>query len=83
LLVFNAVVTDTRAARAAAAEEVAATLEITPEQVLSSPYYMIGSVDQMVDALLELRQQHGISYISVFGRDMEAFAPVVARLAGS
>jgi hypothetical protein len=36
----------------------------------------------MVDDLLELRQRHGISYISVFGRDMEAFAPVVARLAG-
>jgi len=82
LLVFNAVVTDSRAARANAAEELAATLEITPEQVLSAPYYMIGSVDQMVEDLIELRQRHGISYISVFGRDMEAFAPVVARLAG-
>jgi probable F420-dependent oxidoreductase len=83
LLVFNAVLTDTRAAQAAAAEELAATLEITPEQVLSSPYYMIGSVEQMVDDLLELRQRHGISYISVVGRDVETFAPVVARLTGS
>jgi len=82
LLVFNAVVTDSRAARANAAEELAATLEITPEQVLCAPYYMIGSIDQMVEDLLELRHRHGISYISVFGRDMETFAPVVARLAG-
>ena len=31
----------------------------------------------------ERRERYGISYLTVFERDMEAFAPVVARLAGT
>jgi hypothetical protein len=42
---------------------------------------MIGSVDQIVETLQERRERYGISYITVFG-DIDAFAPVVARLAG-
>jgi hypothetical protein len=42
----------------------------------------VGSVDSIVDKLLELRERFGISYVSVFPQDTEAFAPVVARLAG-
>jgi probable F420-dependent oxidoreductase len=41
-----------------------------------------GSTDEMCDTLLRRRQQLGISYLMVGDELMEAFAPVVARLAG-
>ncbi len=50
--------------------------------MLACPYFLIGSIEQIVDDLQALRERHGISYIEVFPHDMEAFAPVVARLAG-
>jgi hypothetical protein len=34
------------------------------------------------EQVLTNRERFGFSYISVFERDMEAFAPVVERLAG-
>jgi hypothetical protein len=52
------------------------------EQILASPYYLIGSVDTIIEKLLEQRERHQISHISVFEWDTAAFAPVVARLAG-
>jgi hypothetical protein len=42
----------------------------------------IGSVDHVVEELLARRARYGISYLQVFESDMEAFAPVVDRLAG-
>jgi len=33
--------------------------------------------------LLARREQYGISYITVFEKDMEVLAPVIERLAGS
>lgn len=38
----------------------------SPGAVLASPYYLIGSVDAMVDQLLEQRERYDISYILVF-----------------
>jgi hypothetical protein len=35
------------------------------------------------ETLRERRERYGISYLTVFERDMEAFAPVVAQLAGT
>jgi hypothetical protein len=67
----------------AAAEELARASGVTPEHVLASPYYLVGSIDGIVERLVTLREQYGVSYYSVFPRDVEAFAPVVARLAGS
>jgi hypothetical protein len=64
------------------AEEVARARGLTPEQVLASPYYLIGSVDALAERLRALRERHGISHLSVMPPDVGAFAPVVARLAG-
>lgn len=55
---------------------------VTPEQVLADPYLLIGTVEQMVETLQRRREQFGISYFQVFFQDLEAFAPVVVRLAG-
>lgn len=47
-----------------------------------SVHVLIGSVDQIVDELLARREAYGFSYIQVIEHQLEAFAPVVARLAG-
>lgn len=73
--------------REQAAQFIAATMapnipDLTPEVILSVPYLLIGSVDQICADLLARREQFGISYITIYERSMEALAPVVARLAG-
>ncbi len=41
------------------------------------------STEQAVAHLLELRERYGFSYLQVYAGQMENFAPVVARLAGT
>ena len=56
---------------------------VTGEQVLDMPYYLIGSADHIIEKLKMLREQYHISYFVVADdRDFDAFAPIVARLAG-
>ena len=42
-----------------------------------------GSVVEIVDDLVARREKLGFSYVIVGGPDIAAFAPVVARLAGT
>jgi alkanesulfonate monooxygenase SsuD/methylene tetrahydromethanopterin reductase-like flavin-dependent oxidoreductase (luciferase family) len=77
VLIWEVAVTDNPRA---AAEAIAAKRSRPVDQVLESPYFLIGSIDAIVDKALELRERHGVSYISVFPSDTETFAPVVARL---
>jgi probable F420-dependent oxidoreductase len=53
-----------------------------PRTLAAHPNVLVGSVAQMVDHLEQRRERLGLSYISVNGKDADAFAPVVARLAG-
>lgn len=55
---------------------------ITPEDVLDSVQFLIGTEDQIIETLQERRERLGISYVQVLVGDMEKFAPIVARLAG-
>jgi probable F420-dependent oxidoreductase len=48
-----------------------------------SPFAVSGSIEEMCEQLLGLRERLGISYVTVPDDLMEAFAPVVERLAGS
>ena len=79
LLIQSVVITDDRRS---GAEALAAGRPRPAEHFLGSPYHLIGSVDEIVDTLLQQRERYGISYYSVFPEDTRAFAPVVARLAG-
>jgi probable F420-dependent oxidoreductase len=79
LLIWAVVITDHRQAEA---ERIAARTQRPVEQILDSPYYLVGTVDAIVEKLLEQRERHRISHISIFQSDTTAFAPVVARLAG-
>jgi probable F420-dependent oxidoreductase len=56
---------------------------LSEDDVLDSPHIFIGTVDQMVEKMLGLRERFGISYIMIPDDAMEAFAPVVERLAGN
>ena len=55
---------------------------LTPDDVLASPYVLVGTVDQMVDELRARRERWGISYVTTHEPFIEALAPIVARLAG-
>ena len=57
--------------------------DVTVEQYLASPYALIGSTEQLIERIQRLREQLGISYLVIGDDFMEAFAPVVARLAGA
>jgi len=78
-LIQAVVVTDRRTE---AAEPLATRFRMDREAVLESPYVLIGSIDEICAALESRRDRHGISSVTVFDRDLEAFAPGVARLAG-
>ena len=55
----------------------------TVEQLLANPYMLIGSVEQLTERIQRLRELFSISYLVLDTEYMEAFAPVVARLANA
>lgn len=63
------------------ASQLAPAFGLTPEEALQMPIVMVGTVDEICNDLIERRQRYGFSYVVV--HDMDAFAPVVARLAGT
>jgi probable F420-dependent oxidoreductase len=63
-------------------EQMAPGVGMTPEQASETPAALIGSVDELVETLERRRRRWSMNYWVVHEDDMEAFAPVVARLAG-
>jgi probable F420-dependent oxidoreductase len=55
---------------------------LTVDEVLESPFVLLGSVDAICDRLLELRERFGVSYLTVFDGRADGFDQVVSRLAG-
>jgi probable F420-dependent oxidoreductase len=85
-MLINIVVVTER--RSASAEEEAASwtalgFPATADLLLGSPRALIGSVEEIVAQLVAQRERYQISYIVIPRDQMEAFAPVVARLAGA
>jgi probable F420-dependent oxidoreductase len=56
--------------------------QVGVEDALEAPYFLFGSTEGMVEALLARRERWGFSYFVAFEAYLDAFAPVVARLAG-
>jgi hypothetical protein len=79
MLVWAVAITDDRRG---AAERIAQQRSRPVDEILGSPFYLIGTVDSIVDILVERRARNGISYISVFPSHTQSFGPVVSRLAG-
>ena len=79
-LVQRVVVTDAR--RRAAEELTKRWRQLSVEEIIESPYVLIGTVDELVEDLYARRQRWGISSYVIFEPYVDALAPVVARLAG-
>ncbi|WP_405875128.1 MULTISPECIES: LLM class F420-dependent oxidoreductase [unclassified Streptomyces] len=80
LLVQLVAVTDDRAA--AVRPLVERVPDTTVEQALELPILLVGTLDRIVAQVLDRRERYGFSYLTVLEPYMEAFAPVVAELAG-
>jgi probable F420-dependent oxidoreductase len=69
--------------RRGAAEELARRwTPLTADEILGSPFVLLGSIDEMVAQLAAQRRRWGFSYYTVFESVIDTFAPVVERLAG-
>src|SRR5688572_2913706 len=79
-LIQTVVVTDDR--RAAAEQLVATMPGLSVDEILDSPFLLLGTRDEMVRALLERRERFGLSYFTVFEAAIDAIAPIVVQLAG-
>jgi probable F420-dependent oxidoreductase len=55
---------------------------VTPADVLAMPSVLIGSVSAVAEQMEERRARYGFSYYVVSDRQLDAVAPLVARLAG-
>jgi probable F420-dependent oxidoreductase len=69
--------------RTAAADRLASRFGVARDLVLETPYVLLGTIDEICETVRRRRERYGISYLTVFERDAEAFAPVVARLTGT
>ncbi|HLH24801.1 MAG TPA: TIGR03621 family F420-dependent LLM class oxidoreductase [Chloroflexota bacterium] len=79
LALATAVTPDRRAAAAQVASRFGAPVDL----VLATPHLLLGTIDEIAAQLQSTRARYGISYVVVFEDVMDAFAPVVARLAGT
>lgn len=78
--VHLAVVTDDRES---VIEQLAGGFGLTPAEARETPHAVIGSVEQICEQLQERRARWGISYLGLSADQLEAFAPVIDRLAGT
>ena len=56
--------------------------QLMPEEILESPYVLVGTEDRIVEDLQARRERWGISYVTTHELFMDALAPIVARLVG-
>jgi hypothetical protein len=67
----------------AGAQAVADMLTVDRAMVEQTPFALIGPPSKLVEDLLARRERWGFSYVIVGPQDIDAFAPVVAALAGT
>jgi probable F420-dependent oxidoreductase len=63
------------------AEGIGGMIGFTAEQVLESPFALIGTPRQIADDIRARRERWGFTYTIVGAEDVDSFAPVVAELA--
>ena len=78
--VFTYSLTDDRDGVAAA---FAAGLGSEAREILETPHFLIGSIDQMIEDLQARRERFGISFVVLPDSAAEALAPLVERLTGT
>jgi probable F420-dependent oxidoreductase len=80
---FSIITDDAEAAAASLGDMTRGMFDLPVADTLNHPHVLIGSVDEVCDRLVGRRETYGFSYITIREADLEAFAPVVARLAGT
>ena len=78
--VFKTTVTDKPAE---VVEQVAGAFGLPPDVIATAPFFQIGSVAQITENLLQIRERWGISSILFQPDGIEPMAPVVAKLSGT
>jgi len=68
---------------AGAAEAMGKAFGLSGSEMRTHPHGLFGSPDEICEELTRRREIYGISYITVGDNVFEAFAPIVARLAGT
>lgn len=66
--------------RRAAAAQLAAPYGQDADDLLDTPFLLIGTIDEMADQLRRNRDRYGFTYYTVHGPFMDTFAPVIERL---
>jgi probable F420-dependent oxidoreductase len=69
--------------RQAFAEQLAPAFGVGPEEVLESGAVLVGTENEIVEQLQRRRETWGLSYVVVGDDNVDAFAPIVAKLTGS
>lgn len=77
---YATIITDDRAGTM---EMMAPLFGVDPGEIADYPHVLIGTVEEICADLEARRERWGFSYVVIQGDGMEAFAPVVAKLAGS
>jgi probable F420-dependent oxidoreductase len=69
---------DRRGAAAVLAERFGQVM--APEEILRTPFVLIGTVEEMAEQILRDRERYGFTYYTVHGPYLDAFAPVIERV---
>lgn len=69
---------DRRAAAAKLIEQYSQTM--SEDELLDTPFVLVGTVEQMAEQILRNRERFGFTYYTVHAPFMEAFAPVIERV---
>lgn len=78
ILVQVVVHTDDRHAAAARLAEQYGSLP--PEEILQTPFVLIGTIEQMAEQVLRNRDRYGFTYYTVHEPNRDAFTPVMERV---
>ncbi|MEZ4523497.1 MAG: TIGR03621 family F420-dependent LLM class oxidoreductase [Thermomicrobiales bacterium] len=80
LLLFAAKIVDSEADKQAEITRIAGANEMSEEAVAASPYFLIGSENELVEQIDGLHETFNISHFTIVAGDADGFAPVVRRL---
>jgi probable F420-dependent oxidoreductase len=76
-------VTSVRPDRMKLAEALASSLGVSPEEALESGAALVGTEDEIAEQLHRRREEWGLSYVVIGDANVDEFAPIVAKLAGT
>lgn len=80
---FTILTDDVESAAAALPAQTRGMLDLPLPELLEHPHVLLGDASRIADTLVERRERYGFNYVTIREADMESFAPVVAKLAGT